>query len=133
MAKPSAGEYRKTRRHITEPVLQVDTSKMTKAEHHELPPAALDEIKDYLGIPRGATTPPFVSKTQGWVVAILLALLAMAIVVVGYTVIKRDYDNTQSKRDLENIQRQVEHLDKRNMELERVMVELESQIENLKD
>jgi len=123
------GTYQKGRKKITEPVVRVDPSKVPVVEHDEV----LQEIKDYLGIPEGSKPPMYVSKTQGWAIAVLLAVLAAGVTVGIYIGFKRDYESDTNHRQIQEIKNRLDALHRTDQNLERKLVKYETELENLKD
>ena len=123
------GTYRQGRKTITEPVLRVDPAKVPIVESEEV----LQEIKDYLGIPKGSKPPMYVSKTQGWAIAVLLAVLAAGVTVGIYIGFKRDYESDANRRRIQEIENRLDNLHRTDQNIERKLVKHEAQIENLKD
>jgi len=93
----------------------------------------LQEIKDYLGIPEGSKPPMYVSKTQGWAIAVLLAVLAAGVTVGIYIGFKRDYESDANRRRIQEIENRLDNLHRTDQNIERKLVKHEAQIENLKD
>ena len=122
------GTYQHGRKKITQPVLRVDPAKVPTME-----PDVLQEVKEYLGIPEGSKPPMYVSKTQGWAIAALLAVLAAGVTVVTYVSFKRDYESDATHRQLQQIKHRLDDLHRADQNIERKLVKHETEIENLKD
>jgi len=123
------GEYQKGRRRITEPVMRVDPSRITPAK---LAPEVLEEVKDYLGIPKGGAA-FWLSKSQGWAFAFFMVTIASTLSTVGYMVLKREHEIKMLHQEVAALQQWVDIFRAENQELERKLVEQDTQIENLKD
>ena len=123
------GGYRQGRKKITEPVLRVDPAKVPIME-----PDVLQEVKDYLGIPDGSSRPTmFVSKTQTWALGALLAALAVGVVFATYVAVTREYQAEVQQRQLHDIKRNIEQLQRDKQIIERTLVQHETELDNLKD
>ena len=126
------GQYQKGRKRITQPVLRVDPVKV-KVPVEEKPPY-YQEVMDYLGkIPEGGNPGMFLSRTQGWVLGALFGVLAIGVVFAIIVIITRAHQQETNVRRLHDIEVQLDRFHKTNLRMERKTVELETEIENLKD
>ena len=113
-------------------MLHLDPAKV-RTPVEEQPPY-YQEVMDYLGnIPKGSNPGMFLSRTQGWVLGALFGVLAIGVVFAIIVITTRAHQQETNVRRLHDIEMQLDRFHKTNLRMERKMVELETEIENLKD
>lgn len=118
MGRPTnVGRYQQSKEHITEPVLRVDPSKIREMKRDLTP----------------SQTHLFLSKPQGWGVALGIAVVFTTVVFTLYLVMKREHQFGLYRQEVQDFQYQVDAYEKRIQDIERKIVQQDTKIENMKD
>lgn len=120
----SDGTYSKGRGRITERVVRVDADRLAGDRDPDAP------------VPKPRETSEFrvtVGRTTGWVVALLLCSLILAIAFIGTSFFMREHHEGQVRQQLQRIEKDVEALQTQQLETERRLVEMETQIDRLRE
>ena len=75
----------------------------------------------------------FVNRTAGWIVALLLLGLLAGVAYVGTSLFTRELQFDRLREEVRHLNTRIENLDAKQMELERRLVQLETEAENRKD
>lgn len=119
------GTYQKGRRKITQPVTHI-AAKDVPAAHREV-----DAV-----VPRNhdpSNSVVLVNRATGWTLAILFIALLISIAYVGTTFFTREHQIENMANHQRHMRSTLDTVKAKNQELERRIVELETQLENLED
>jgi hypothetical protein len=83
--------------------------------------------------PRNTSPPLRLSQSQGWYLAIFLAVLALSVSYVSYTALHREYRINELENDLRELQRQIDALHEMKLLLERKNVQQDTRLDHLED
>jgi len=116
------GTYQKGRR-ITRPVTHVAAD--VSAPRHPDAPRPRGREPSSGGI--------FVSRTTSWFLAVLVVALVLALAYIGTAFLAREGQFEHVKERQKEVERELERAGVRHQALERRLVELETQLENVKE
>lgn len=121
----SDGTYRKGRRRITQPVTHVSPDKAPPAPRH--PDAPVARAHDSSG---GVV---FVNRFTGWTIAGLFVAILGAVAYLGVNFFTRAHQIEHALEELDETNRGLERTRGQVQQLERRQVELETDVENLQE
>jgi hypothetical protein len=118
------GNYSKSRESITAPVTRVPQGTVQAPRQADAPQPRPHESSS--GV-------VFVNKATGSIIAGLFVLVLVGVAYMGSTFFTREHQFEHYKNQQHQMKRDIEHLKSKNLQYERRMVELETQVENMQD
>jgi len=124
------GTYQKGRRKITEPVLHVDLNKIPHMD-----PVLLEELNEELNsaVKKLDRNRIVLSKATGWLIALLVLLSLGAATYAGTSLWTRELQLERLREQVQELRKESAACKTRHLAVERRLVEIETELENLRD